>query len=132
MKDFRSLKVWENGHRLTLEIYKITSVFPGCEIYGLSSQMRRACASIPMNIAEGCGREGDAELARFLLISMGSSSELEYQLQLALDLEYITEEVYSRLNQELVEIRRMLNSFIHKLRATNSSSRPQPLRKANS
>jgi len=83
MKDFRELKVWEKAHQLTLEVYKATTIFPKDELYGLTSQIRRACASIPANIAEGCGRRGDAEFARFLGIAMGSASELDYHLLLA-------------------------------------------------
>lgn len=80
VRDFRKLKVWEKGHALTLSIYTVSQNFPREELYGLTSQMRRAASSIPTNIAEGCGRNSDAELARFMQISMGSASELEYQL----------------------------------------------------
>lgn len=90
MKDFRNLKVWEKSHQLALAVYKATSTFPRHELYGLTSQIRRACASIPANIAEGCGRSGDAELARFLQIAMGSASELEYHLLLARDLGFLS------------------------------------------
>jgi four helix bundle protein len=83
MQDFRKLKVWEKSHNLTLEIYKSTESFPGSEIYGLTSQTRRSCSSIPANISEGCGRKSAAEFARFLQIAMGSASELEYHLLLA-------------------------------------------------
>jgi len=79
VKDFRKLAVWEKAHRLTLDMYKATASFPKDELYGLTSQVRRASISIPANIAEGCGRNGDVELARFLQIAMGSASELEYQ-----------------------------------------------------
>lgn len=78
MKDFKKLKAWEKSHQLTLAIYKVTRSFPKDELYGLTSQMRRASVSIPANIAEGCGRGSDAELARFCHIAMGSASELEY------------------------------------------------------
>ena len=77
MKDFRQLKVWDRAHQLTLAIYPVTATFPRNETYGLTSQMRRAASSIPSNIAEGCGREGDAELSRFCLMARGSASELE-------------------------------------------------------
>ena len=73
MKDFRKLDVWAKAHALALGVYRVTSIFPAEERYGLISQMRRACASIPTNIAEGCGRNSDAELSRFLQISMGST-----------------------------------------------------------
>jgi four helix bundle protein len=86
LRDFRELKVWGKANQLTLSVYKATQIFPKEELYGLTSQMRRSCASIPANIAEGCGRTGEAELARFLQIAMGSASELEYYLLLAYDL----------------------------------------------
>jgi four helix bundle protein len=89
MRDFRELKVWHKSHQLTLDIYTATRGFPREEVYGLTSQFRRSSASIPANIAEGCGRTGDAELARFMLIAMGSASELEYHLLLAHDLGFL-------------------------------------------
>lgn len=87
MRDFRDLKVWERSHHLTLAIYKRTASFPKQEQY---VQLRRCSASIPANIAEGCGRSGNAELARFLRIAMGSASELEYHLLLAHDLTFLS------------------------------------------
>ena len=116
MKDFRNLQVWEKAHALTLDIYKNTASFPKEEMYGLTSQIRRASVSIPSNIAEGCGRDGDAELKRFLLISMGSASEVEYQLLLAHDLTFLNNDVYNQLNSRVVEIKRMLASFIKTLK----------------
>lgn len=86
MKNFRNLTVWQKAHQLTLAIYKATRAFPREELYGLTSQTRRACASIPANIAQGCSRKGDAGLARFSHIAMGSASELEYQVLLTHDL----------------------------------------------
>lgn len=86
MKDFRSLKVWEKAHELVLKVYKATDLFPKHELYGITSQIRRAAASVPTNIAEGCGKDSDAELKRYFLIAMGSASELEYLLILARDL----------------------------------------------
>jgi len=77
MKDFRKLIVWEKAHQLTLKIYKVTEEFPREELYGLTSQIRRACVSIPTNIAEGCVRSSDADFSRFLYIALGSTSELE-------------------------------------------------------
>jgi four helix bundle protein len=76
MKDFRDFKVWEKAHALVLEIYKCTADFPKQELFGLVTQMRRCSSSIPANIAEGCGRLGNAELHRFLQIACGSSNEL--------------------------------------------------------
>jgi len=119
VQDYRNLKVWERAHRLTLEVYKATALFPKDELYGLTSQIRRSCASIPANIAEGCGRDGDAEFARFLRIAMGSASELDYHLLLARDLNFLSGTAYEQLESELIEVRRMLNSFIQKLRANS-------------
>ena len=86
MRNLRELKVWERSHRLTLEVYRVANEFPRDEVYGLMSQIRRACASIPANIAEGCGRGGNADLARFLQIATASATELEYHLLLSHDL----------------------------------------------
>jgi four helix bundle protein len=117
MKDFRELLVWQKGHALTLAIYKGTTTFPKHELYGLTSQIRRAAASIPANIAEGCGRGGDGDLGRSLQIAMGSASELEYHLLLAHDLEYLPPHEYQRLNHQTIEIKRMLSAFILKIKA---------------
>ena len=76
MRDFTKLKVWERSNQLTLAVYRATAAFPREETYGLKSQTRRSCASIPANIAEGCGRGTNADLARFLQIALGSASEL--------------------------------------------------------
>ncbi len=119
MRDFRTLKVWERSHSLTLEIYKAAESLPKHEIYGLTSQIQRAAVSIPTNIAEGCGKDSDPELKRYFLIAMGSSSELEYLLLLAHDLGYLSDDTYKNLHEELVEIRKMLNAFIQRLKANN-------------
>ena len=86
MKDFRDLKVWERAHSLVLAMYRMTGQFPKHETFGLVSQIRRSCASIPANIAESCGRLGNSELHRFLQIACGSANELEYHILLAKDL----------------------------------------------
>ncbi len=117
MKDFRQLKVWEKSHQLTLAVYETTKTFPKTEQYGLTSQMRRASASVPTNIAEGCGRDGDAELARFLQIAMGSASELEYHILLAYDLNLMNQTNYKQLTKDATEIKRMLASLIKRLKA---------------
>lgn len=102
---------------MTLAVYKATATFPRDELYGLTSQIRRSCSSIPANIAEGCGRSGDAELARFLQIALGSASELEYHLLLAHDLQLMGGSDYDKLSGEVTQVKRMLTSFILKLRA---------------
>lgn len=116
MKDYKQLVVGRKAHLLALSVYKATANFPKDELYGLTSQIRRASSSIPANIAEGCGRDGDAELARFSVIAMGSASELEYHLLLAHDLGYLDDTAYDTLNNDLNEVRRMLNVFIQRLR----------------
>ena len=82
VRNFQDLQVWQKAHQLALSVYQATAVFPVHEQYGLSSQVRRSCVSIPSNIAEGCGRGGQVELARYLQIARGSASELEYQLKM--------------------------------------------------
>ncbi|HET7143100.1 MAG TPA: four helix bundle protein [Anaerolineales bacterium] len=121
MKDFRTLKVWEKAHVLTLAIYKSTENFPKQELYALTNQIQRAAVSIPTNIAEGCGKDSDAELKRYFVIAMGSSSELEYLLLLARDLGYLSDENHQILNNDLTEVRRMLNAVIQKLKTSTSS-----------
>lgn len=112
MRDFRQIKVWEKAHRLTLEIYKTTSCFPREELYGLTTQLRRASASIPANIAEGFGLGGNVELARFLQIGMGSAYEVEYHALLAKDLGFIRTEAYDQLETQIVEVKRMLAALL--------------------
>ena len=121
MRDFRKIQVWERFHRFTLQVYKISSSFPKDELYGLTSQMRRAAVSIPSNIAEGCGRNTQAELVRFVHIAGGSASELEYQLILAHDLGYIGDEIYPDLNSDINEIKRMLVGFEKAVKANSKN-----------
>ncbi|MCC6615541.1 MAG: four helix bundle protein [Anaerolineae bacterium] len=117
MRDFKKLDVWAKAHELTVAVYKATMRFPKEELYGLTSQMRRAASSIPANIAEGCGRTSDGDLARFLQIAGGSASELEYHLLLAKELEMLDAAVYQVLDEEVNRVKRMLNAFGQKLKA---------------
>jgi four helix bundle protein len=117
MQDFRRLKVWEKAHWLTLAAYRVTKTFPSDERFGLTAQILRSAASIPANIAEGCGRDGARELARFAQIAMGSASELAYHFLLAHDLEYLAETSYRELATALIEVQKMLASFLQRLRA---------------
>ena len=114
MRNFRDLKVWEKAHQLTLAIYQVSLKFPGEEIYGLTSQARRAAASIPANISEGCGRDGEADFTRFLQIAMGSANELEYHLLLAHDLGYLNEPEHKYLTDQTVEVKKMLSGLIRR------------------
>ncbi len=117
MKDFRSLRVWEKAHALTLAVYKATEQFPKQELYSLTNQIQRAAVSITANIAEGCGKDSDRELKRYFTIAMGSASELEYLLLLAHGLAYLPTDIYQPIQNDLVETRKMLNVFIQKLKA---------------
>jgi four helix bundle protein len=97
MKDFRTLQVWQKSHALTLHVYGLTWTFPKEELFGLTSQIRRASSSIPANIAEGCGRGSDGDFQRFLQIAFGSVSELDYHLILARDLKIVGALAYEEL-----------------------------------
>ena len=120
MQNFRRLGVWEKSHQLTLDIYRATADFPSDETFGLRSQLRRAAASVPANIAEGCGRGTDGDFARFLQVAMGSATELEYHLILAKDLRYILEETHTLLTDKVIEVKKMLSTLIKKLRPSDS------------
>ncbi len=123
MKDLRQLSVWTKAHELTLLAYKATTTFPKDEMFGLTSQTRRAAASIPANIAEGCGHNSDAKLARFLRIAMASASEIEYHILLAIDLKYLLPDHYDELSEAVTEVKRMLGGFIVRLSSQNLASR---------
>ena len=101
MKDFKDLRVWSKAHSLTIDVYKATRPFPKEELFGITSQMRRAASSIGANIAEGTGRKSDGELTRFLHIARGSAAELEYHLLLAHDLDLLSEAVHSLLGRRM-------------------------------
>ena len=117
MQDYHNLAMWQRSHQLTLDIYRITrEQFPKEELFGQTNQIRRAAASIPTNIAEGCGRNSRAELAQFLNIAAGSASEVEYEILLAKDTGYITFEQYEHLSKEIREIRSMIKRYMEQLR----------------
>jgi four helix bundle protein len=117
MQNFRDIKVWQKGHQLTLDVYKLTNTFPKSEMFALTSQMRRAAMSVPANVAEGCVQSSDAGFARFLYHSLGSASELEYYFELSKDLEFIKTDTYETLLKSVTEVKRMLTPFIKKLKA---------------
>lgn len=119
MRDFHQVKVWAKAHQLVLNVYRATQRFPSEERFGLTVQLRRAAVSVPSNIAEGCGRSGARELAHFMNIAAGSISEVEYQLILARDLGYVPEDSYNQLNEQVNEVKRMLNSFLQQLTANS-------------
>ena len=113
IKIFHSLNIWIRSRALLKEIYIVTSILPKSELYGLSSQMRRAAVSVPSNIPEGCGRNHVKELIQFLNISIAFICELETQLYLTLDLELITKDKIDPLVTEITEIRKMINGYIN-------------------
>ena len=115
MRDFKKYDVWQLSHLLTLEIYKLTSLFPKEEMYGLTSQIRRATSSIPTNISEGCGRNSDKEFNQFLNIALGSANETEYLIILSKDLNYISEEQFSDLDSKINTIKSKIYKLKEKL-----------------
>jgi four helix bundle protein len=120
MGNYRELEVWRRAQRFALTMYRLTEAFPMRERYGLASQMRRAAVSVASNIAEGCGRQGDRELARFLRIARGSVHEVECQLMLAGELGYLKQETCADLERSTAELSRMLNRLIRTFPARNS------------
>ena len=116
MRDFHKLGIWQRSHQLTLDVYKVSKSFPKDELFGLTSQIRRAASSIPTNIAEGCGRSSNKDYAHFLQIAIGSASEVEYELLLAHDLEYINDEAFNKLTSETIAIRKMIIKYQSELK----------------
>jgi len=116
MRNYEDLLVWRKAHVLTLAIYKATQCFPSEERFGLTSQIRRSCASIGANLAEGCGRRSDGKMARFVHIAMGSGAELSYHLRLARDLEFLPKTSSEHLRSDLSEVMRMLSSLSQRLK----------------
>lgn len=119
MSNFRNLLIWQKSIALTTKIYATTKNFPKEEIYGLTSQIRRSAISIPSNIAEGFGRDSNKEYLRFLNISIGSLFEMQTQLEIAKNIEYLTEEDFNNLYEDSREVERMLVSFINKIKERN-------------
>ena len=116
MNSYKDLIVWQKSIKLVLEVYKLTNTFPKSELYGLTSQIRRAAVSIPSNIAEGFHRKNKKENAQFISIAFASGAELETQLLLAKELKFTPEEEFVEIDNLLDEIMRMLNSLSGKLR----------------
>lgn len=117
MRNYRDLRVWEEAHRLTLAVYAVTRGFPNEERFGLTSQIRRASSSIAANLAEGCGRRSDGEMARFVQIAMGSAAELSYHILLARDLRLIPDQCYTELCSHVERVMKMLSALAGKLRS---------------
>ena len=117
MRAFRELTVWKKAHELTLGVFRATQRVKRGEFPGLVPQLRRAAASIPTNIAEGCGHFGQREFARFLQMAMASASELEYLLLLTTELGMLSPRAYAALESQVKEVKRMLTSLIQRVRA---------------
>lgn len=115
MANFKELLVWQKSISFVTEIYRVTEVFPKNEIYGLISQIRRSAVSVPSNIAEGSSRRSKPDYIQFLKISRGSCAEVETQLIISKNLNFLNEENYLKLNQEIIEITKMLNGLINSL-----------------
>ncbi|MDN3672307.1 four helix bundle protein [Flavobacterium branchiarum] len=119
MNTFRQLLIWQKSMNLVTEIYQVTNSFPKEEVYGLTSQIRRSSISIPSNIAEGYGRNGNNDYLRFLNISISSLFEMQTQLEISFNLKYINEIQFNKINEDSKEIERMLSSFIRKIKQRN-------------
>ena len=117
MRDFHKLIIWQRSHQLALKVYSISNLFPKDELFGLTSQIRRAVSSIPTNIAEGCGRASNKDFAHFLQIAIGSAAEVEYELLLAHDLDYINDNDYKALTEETVAVRKMIIKYQSELKS---------------
>ncbi len=116
MSHFRTLLIWQKSMTLVITVYQTTKSFPKEELFGLTSQLRRCSISIPSNIAEGSGRESDKEYVRFLNISIGSLFELQTQLEIAKNIDYLTQEQFNKQYEDTRELERMLISFIKKVK----------------
>jgi four helix bundle protein len=121
MKNYEELEVWHKAHALTLQLYRETDAFPRSEMFGLTSQIRRAAGSIGANLAEGCGKWNEVELARYVQIALGSASELQNHVRLAKDLGFLNETHYDPLLQALTGVRQMLTALLQTLRRTRNT-----------
>ncbi len=116
MQNYKELLIWQEAHQFALNVYKITKAFPKEELFGITSQLRRASVSIPCNIAEGCGRHTSKDFANFLQIALGSTNETDYLLLLAKDLGYIPANDFMKFEEAINKIRAMNINLIDKVR----------------
>ena len=115
LKNYKELKVWQKAYELSLEVYKSTKQFPKDEVYGLISQIRRAAVSVPSNIAEGYGRKTTREYIHSLYVAYGSLCELETQILISRDLNYVEPEIFGKLQEDIGDVERMLKGLIKSL-----------------
>ena len=116
MRDYKNYTVWQDGHLLTMIIYNITKLYPKEELFGITSQLIRATSSVPTNIAEGCGRESDADFRRFLIMAHGSATEVEYLIFLSFELGYVSKIAFDEFTDKIVILRKQLRKLIDKLK----------------
>jgi len=116
IQTFKDLDAWKEGHKLVLDVYKISKKFPKAEVYGLTNQMRRCAVSITSNIAEGFSRQSYREKIQFYSISQGSVTELQNQILIAKDIGYMEEHEFSRLDEQLLKVHKIMNGLIKKSR----------------
>jgi four helix bundle protein len=116
MQDFRKIAAWQKSHAVALRVYAISKTFPKDELFGLTSQMRRAAVSVAANIVEGRYKGSDREFARFIRLALGSAAELEYYVLLAADLSLLQEADRSRLTKAVIEVKRMLTGLVRRLK----------------
>ena len=130
MKSYREYRVWELSHEVALAVYRESNHFPKHELFGLTSQMRRAASSVPMNIAEGSVKSG-GEFQQSLRIALGSAVELDYQLLLAHDLGYLDDSIYEALDAKVTSMKKMLTRFLATVRANKNHDSPRPAQPAD-
>ncbi|MDJ0737275.1 MAG: four helix bundle protein [Nostocaceae cyanobacterium] len=119
MTDFRQLKEWDKAHELTVAVYKTTREFPESEILGLTQQIRLACSTIPIKIAQGSHKDEKQEQVDFLNLALDATIEVEYLLLLCYEMEYLQISDYDRLVSSVVEVKEVLEVAIAKLKNTN-------------
>jgi four helix bundle protein len=127
VKSFEDLTVWQEAHKLTLEVYKVTARFPAAEKYGIVSQLRRSSSSVPANIAEGFGRATTRELLRCLQIARGELEETRYFVLLSRDLGYITPQDCENFGQRCTSVGRLINGLGSSLKRRLGPSRESPV-----
>jgi four helix bundle protein len=132
VRNYEDLEVWQKAHALTIKVYRVTDSFPRSEMFGLTSQVRRAASSIGANLAEGCGRWGDAELGRYVQIAMGSASELQNHMCLAKDLGFLSSIEHAGVVNDVTSVRQMLTAFLQRLRGVRHVRESAPVSLAKS
>lgn len=120
IKSFQDLEAWKNGHELVIMIYNVTKNFPKDELFGLTNQIRRASVSITSNIAEGFSRISYKEKIQFYSISIGSLTEVQSQLLIARDLNYLNQEMFNKIQEKTIIVSKLCNGMIKKIKMLNS------------